>query len=64
LTDYLLNNRDVGRLDNMMIESAGFDPGLVLGSPKARQRDRYWSSIRMKREQLLQKIISGDIRQV
>ena len=48
----------------MMVESGSFDPGLIFGSPKARQCDRYWSSLRMKREQLLQKIVSGDIRQV
>jgi hypothetical protein len=60
LTNDLLYKKDVSRLDNMIVESGGFDPGLIFGSPKACQRDCYWTLLRMDREQLLQEIVSGD----
>src|ERR1700683_3119542 len=39
LTNYLLNKRDLSRLDDVIVEAGGFDLGLILGSPEARQGD-------------------------
>jgi hypothetical protein len=44
LTNYLLNKRDVGRFDNMVVETGRFDPGLIFGASKARECDCYWTS--------------------